>query len=214
SFPTRRSSDLEEPANLTAELRAAILRHPADPYLPLLGAALAWERQVGDPLPWLQRSLERSLANGRAHVLLAMVLHRHGALDQALLELRLAQEASETLVGDATRLALRWTQDPIMLDKAIPKNDEQARAWDALGAAAKSRALGAGCDERAIALGGTRVGPRERLVRDLVRAATMKTAPCGDRGRCTAVVERHIAAVAEHATDPAQADILRAEWLE
>src|SRR5207244_864257 len=90
SAPPRTSSQRQR---LRGDLRAAMRRHPAEPYFPLMGGALAWQEQDENPVPWLQRALERSRANGRAHLLLADVLHQHGARLQALMELRLALSA-------------------------------------------------------------------------------------------------------------------------
>src|SRR5205823_272275 len=46
-----------------AALRAMILRHPADPYFPLLGAAEASRAHDQSVMPWMQRTLERGAVN-------------------------------------------------------------------------------------------------------------------------------------------------------
>ncbi|MEO8903137.1 MAG: O-antigen ligase family protein, partial [Polyangiaceae bacterium] len=91
-------------AALRQDLRAAMLRHPAEAYFPRLGAVLAL--RVGDvePLPWISAALRRWEGDSRAHWILAQVLQKHGLLAQALLEARLAVEKDPelaTVVGSA-----------------------------------------------------------------------------------------------------------------
>src|SRR6185295_3468992 len=73
-----------------ASLHTWMLRHPAEPYFPLVGAMGAYRTHTENPIPWLQRSLERGQVNGRAHLLLAEVLSAPRTRRQAMLELRLA----------------------------------------------------------------------------------------------------------------------------
>ncbi|AKT37523.1 O-antigen ligase family protein [Chondromyces crocatus] len=107
-------------------LREATLRHPADPYFPLLGASLAWQSERDNPIPWLQRTLERSQRNGRAHLLLADVLADRGARSQALLELRFAVEDDLELVSAAALRAIRWTRSWSELERAAPEGKQGA----------------------------------------------------------------------------------------
>ena len=112
---------------LRQALRGAMSRHPADPYFPLVGALGAWQSGRESPIPWLQRSLERSQQNGRAHLLLAEVLASRGARPQALLELRLAAEDDPDLVTPAAQNALRWTRSYDELERAVPEGELGAR---------------------------------------------------------------------------------------
>ncbi len=78
------------------EVRAAMLRHPADPYFPLAGglrATLAHDESV---VPWVARALDRNPRYGRAHLLLARALNTHHRA-QARLEYRLAYQEDSTL---------------------------------------------------------------------------------------------------------------------
>lgn len=77
-------------------LRAAMLRHPAEPYFPFVGAVRASAAQDEPVLPWAARALERSPVYGRAHLLLARSLWRRNP-SQARLEYRLAVEQDELL---------------------------------------------------------------------------------------------------------------------
>jgi len=94
-------------AALRSEVRAAVRRHPAEPYFPLVGALLAWKARDENPMPWISWSLERDLTNGRAHLLAAEVVATRGARHQALLELRLALSDDAELAPAAMRLAVR-----------------------------------------------------------------------------------------------------------
>ena len=80
----------ENVSQLRDELRQMMRRHPAEPYFP------PGRRQPGRPHPrreharLAERTLERGVVNGRAHLLLAEVLAQRGARSQALLGLRFA----------------------------------------------------------------------------------------------------------------------------
>jgi tetratricopeptide (TPR) repeat protein len=92
---------------LRRDLRKAMLRHPAEPYFPLLYAELAWAAHDEGPFPGIGRSLERASVNGGAHLLLAQVLVADKRMPQARLELRLATHDDAQLVYAAAPLAVR-----------------------------------------------------------------------------------------------------------
>ncbi len=208
------NTDAATRARIVAELRAAILRHPADPYFPLLGALLAASSPEGTPMPWLQRSLERSLANGRAHLLLAQVLRQHGALRQALLELRLAQEADPNLIAPAARLGGAWANTVEQLAIMIPSNHDAAWTWDALGATSRDRTLGAECDRRALGIDANRPGPKIRLAQDLIVSLQDAEGRChDDRDACKTELDELIAGVREAMPDASMPVVLEARWL-
>ncbi|HVR18566.1 MAG TPA: hypothetical protein VMS65_02680, partial [Polyangiaceae bacterium] len=71
------------------ELRATMLRHPAEAYFPLVASIVA-AKTGDDPLRWIGRALERSPLDGQAHLLLSDVLAKKKAQRQALMHLRLA----------------------------------------------------------------------------------------------------------------------------
>lgn len=106
---------------LRASLGRAMLRHPAEPYFPRIGGYVAW--RVGDenPLPWVERALERGLSNGRTHYLLARILGSGGKVSQAILEGRLAVEYDPSLVKPVAALALKITPDAEQLVRVIPQ---------------------------------------------------------------------------------------------
>src|SRR5262249_34287745 len=68
-LPPRGTATASSIAGVRGLIRQAMLRHPADPYFPLVGASLAWSVKDQNPMPWLQRSLERAVLNSRAHLL-------------------------------------------------------------------------------------------------------------------------------------------------
>jgi tetratricopeptide (TPR) repeat protein len=74
-----------------ARARAAMLRHPSEPYLPFITALRVWESHEGNPMPWIGATLERAAVYGPAHWLLAHVVARRSP-SQARMEYRLAIE--------------------------------------------------------------------------------------------------------------------------
>jgi hypothetical protein len=78
------------------EVRAAMLRYPAEPFVPLMGAVRAQVNGEGSVVPWIGRALERNPRFGRAHLVLARSLRSTHAA-QARLEYRLAYENEDDL---------------------------------------------------------------------------------------------------------------------
>ncbi len=76
----------------------ALLRHPAEPYLPYAGALWATRSHAESVIPWVERTLERAPVYGPAHYLLARELSRRSPA-QARLEYRLAMTQDDRLVG-------------------------------------------------------------------------------------------------------------------
>lgn len=79
-------------------VRAAMLRHPAEPYFPLIGGVRASLSRTESVVPWVARALERSPTFGRAHLLLARELARR-VPSQARLSYRLAYEQDPDLAS-------------------------------------------------------------------------------------------------------------------
>ena len=226
----------ETKAALRAQIRASMMRHPAEPYFPLVGGMLAWQEHDQNAVPWLQRVLERSLVNGKAHLLLAQVLIGVPARSQALLELRLAVENDDTLTGPAAQLALKWAHNPDEILSTVPTGESRARSLDMLGALSTDRPVGARCDRMALELDPKLVGPHERLGADLVKVigaakgcpdgalceAELSSLPpgllgarpsCTDRPSCEALLETHIKAIETAGPGHSSAARLRASRL-
>jgi hypothetical protein len=85
-------------ADFDARARAAIERHPAEPYLPFMGALYAARTKDSSLLPWIERTLDRALVYGPAHLLLARWLTTRSP-SQARLEYRLTLDQSPELGG-------------------------------------------------------------------------------------------------------------------
>ncbi len=205
----------ERVRELRQQIRAAMLRHPAEPYFPLAGAYLAWQERDQSAMPWLQRALERSLVNGKAHLLLARVLVDRGAKRQGLMELRLAVEADPTLVGDAAELGARWAETREELWIAVPAGEPGGAMLDRLGGALTQRGrreLGAACDRTALERAPGLVGPRVRLASDLVEALSSAEG-CPERPSCLARFEAHLGRIRAVEPKRSTADRLRARLL-
>jgi tetratricopeptide (TPR) repeat protein len=86
--------------------RKAMLRHPAEPYLPFVTALRAVRARDESPMPWLGATLERARVYGPAHLLLARVVTQRSP-SQARLEYRLALEQAPELWGVVPQEAIR-----------------------------------------------------------------------------------------------------------
>ncbi|MGK3999759.1 O-antigen ligase family protein [Sorangium sp. So ce1024] len=189
-----------------AELRAAMLRHPAEPYFPLLGAVVALQGRSESPIPWLQRTLERSRRHGRAHLLLAEVLASRGARAQALLSLRLAVEDDPGVTGAAATLARQWTDRFDELARAVPDGEAGAEMLERMATAGDRRdalELRLRCAEEAIARAPERVVARWAAGDALLAMLEDPRSPrCGgpeggeeERAACARQIEEHAAAI-------------------
>jgi tetratricopeptide (TPR) repeat protein len=79
-------------------VRAAMLRHPAEPYLPFVMGLYAF-RQTGDSaLPWMGATLERAPVYGPAHLILARTVASRSP-SQARAEYRLSMQQAPGLAG-------------------------------------------------------------------------------------------------------------------
>lgn len=157
---------------LWSSLREAMLRHPAEAYFPRVGALLALRTKTVDPMPWVQRSLERSLTNGETHLIVAHVLARRGAVRQALLESRIAVEYNPRLSGRIGRAVVHWTSKPDEIELAAPRDEA---GGDVLFVAAQQLASPDQVDARRVLLRAAlqrapaSALPRRVLARELLR---------------------------------------------
>lgn len=78
--------------------RAAMSRHPAEPYLPYAVALRGALDHDDDPIPWIEATLERASVYGPAHLVLARVLATKSP-SQARLEYRLAMEQAPEIAA-------------------------------------------------------------------------------------------------------------------
>jgi tetratricopeptide (TPR) repeat protein len=199
-------------------LRSAMLRHPAEPYFSLLGALVAWQAKDANPMPWLERTLERSNMNGPAHLLLAQILVAKGAKAQALLELRLAAQDDPRLVQNAMTLATKLSQDYDDLASAAPPGVAGSYALHVLATnlvGPDLRPLRIRLEREALARDPNADWSHLALARDLMQDAANATGPCAsDGGRsCRDEVEAHARALDRILPQGAAADFVRAEML-
>jgi hypothetical protein len=110
----------DEIAQFRTRLRQAVLRHPAESFFPQLGSLVAMRTREGNALTWIARSLELAPTNGPAHLILADLLHSHGAIAQAMLHLRFAALYDHTLAGAVSLRAPAWAPSVDLLMQAIP----------------------------------------------------------------------------------------------
>jgi O-Antigen ligase len=88
-----------------AYARDTMLRHPADPYFPFVGAVRATVTRDESIVPWAGRAIERSPVYGRVHLLLARWLFSKNP-SQARLEYRTACIQDATLCSAEEALGL------------------------------------------------------------------------------------------------------------
>lgn len=117
---------------LRGRLRAAMLRHPAEPYFPRIGGYIAWRSRDENPLPWIDRALERGLTSGRTHYLLARVLATNGKVAQALLEGRFSLEYDPELVPRVAQLAVSIATTGQQLLDVVPQTVTASKTLDAI----------------------------------------------------------------------------------
>lgn len=194
----QRSLDAKDaPAEaVRADVVHMMSRYPAEYYFPLAGAVLA-ARTGETPMPWIQRALERGPTIGRTHLLLAQVLQRRGALNQALFELRLAVEYEPLLIGAASVLALTWSREPTELLRAVSDDTAGAIMLEALA----NQALTQGDRPLTLALDAEmlRRDPAKRLAHTQIAEISLTALEqdtCDDRVACEGAVTEHGEALA------------------
>lgn len=105
---------------LQRSIERAMLRHPADPYVPLIGSMLA-PRTNKTQFAWLNQALRRDPMSAPPHLMLADVLVERGATNQALAELRRTAELEPGLTTEiATRIA-KWANSVPDIMRAVPE---------------------------------------------------------------------------------------------
>lgn len=117
-------ADARDPAAkeaLRRLLHDAMERHPAEPYFPRMGALMAVRSHAENPVPWLQRALERAPTSGRSNYLLATFLASRGYVAQALMQVKLAVAQDPNLTRPATALVIHLSRGEADLWQAAPE---------------------------------------------------------------------------------------------
>jgi O-antigen ligase len=163
-------------ATLQRELRAAILRHPGDGYLPLLGGYLAGQLKQ-NTLTWLGRALERNPTSGRANLALAEALGAAGHRSQALIHLRLAGAYDYSLADRARDIAVALEPSVEALARGFPRDSIGGGAFAELcpKLAVSSRIP---CFREAVRRDASYETAQEGLARELLEALDAGREPC------------------------------------
>ncbi len=119
-------------------VRAAMMRHPSEPYLPFILGWRAEHTHDDDPMTWIEATLDRAHVYAPAHLVLAHFLLRRSP-SQARLEYRLtAEQAPElaTLVGMEGAQVVGGYYDALEL---APSGKNGTGVLDVMGAAIEAR---------------------------------------------------------------------------
>lgn len=202
-------------AQARAEVKAALLRLPADPYVPLVGALLTRESGAS-PFTWLNQALRRDPLSARPHYLLAETLHQRGALEQALLTLKTSAKLSPNFVGLACDKALLWAPDLDMLLRVVPEGPAGIATLNALAARSaadpirRERLI-----QQSLARSSRETSTNALAAQILLSALEQKAFPCvlEARARCEDQLRQHSAVVIASHSDPQLATSLKAQLL-
>jgi hypothetical protein len=191
------------------KLRESMRAHPGDPYFPRLGGMVAY-RSGDNPMPWIQRALERGPTYGRTHYLLALVLARAKARNQALFELKLAVTYDEVLREPAASQAVRWSRSFDELLRAVPDDGPGARQLLAMTRLLKDPELRLLCFEEAVRRDGRLVDARVGLIRGAIDTVAQGTkCPLRHDEDCARAAEQNTKALAD--TEPSSTRALELE---
>jgi len=118
--------------------RAAMLRHPAEPYLPFITGLRASYVHDESPLPWMAATLERAAVYAPAHLVLARTISSR-APAQARTEYRLAMEQFPDLVGLVVREASQLITGYYDAMELVPDGPPDLIVLDMLGTTIRDR---------------------------------------------------------------------------
>lgn len=194
---------------------AAIRRHPAEPYFPRIAALVAW-RSNQNPLPWLNRALERGLSAGRTHYLLGAFLATQGPRQQALLELRTAAVLDPALLRRVASVVVKVTTSVEELVRAAPTGEAGVPFLLAVAGEfpRTSEAPAVGLIEEAIRRKPVDTKVRLSLIGRLLAALGRENSFCsaGARADCVTKVETHLAWLERQRPIPPEVALLRSRF--
>lgn len=173
----------------SAAIRRSMLAHPADYYFPLAGAMVALQR-AENPIPWIQRALERGPVIGRTHFVLAEILARRNADNQALLELKTAVECEPALASTVGVFALQISRSASDLLRVVPEDSPASVQADVLEAMCERLDRPEDIDaveildRETLTRDPTRRSALERLVSRRLIALPTNTPPCESHAKC------------------------------
>jgi tetratricopeptide (TPR) repeat protein len=162
---------LRERRDARIELRSALTLHPSEPVFALLAATDASMRSDRSALRWVNRAMELAPHWTSPHLVAADWLRRHGALDQALLEVREAATLNPRGVsGTFCRILLGSPSLDTVLRAAPPGEDALVLMNLAASCAGISKQLEGEIDAKISSDFPRFLPARQRLARRLVAA--------------------------------------------
>lgn len=167
-------------AQFRHRLRAAVLRHPGESFFPLLGTLTELRKSEGEPLPWIARALALAPTNGPVNLVLADILHAHGATTQAMLHLRRAAQYDRTLTNAVGTRAALWAPSVDVLMQAIPDGPYRSDLFLETCPRQARLEQKIDCFRRATLDSPAVPGLRRQLAELLLSAVQAKQPPCQD----------------------------------
>jgi tetratricopeptide (TPR) repeat protein len=167
------------------EIRAAILRYPAEPYFPLAGGIHAQRVRDESAVPWVARALERYPTFGRAHYILARSLASHHRA-QARLEYRLAYTTDRALRPMIEREAAHLVDDFDSALELVADDADGAAMLESLATSLPSRlpATSVQLDAELERRAPRSTGPLRRRVQAAIVDVAAEEPWCSERSRC------------------------------
>jgi tetratricopeptide (TPR) repeat protein len=159
----------EPVAQMHAMARAAMLRHPAEPYLPFIVALRAARDRDDSAMPWIGAALERAEVYAPTHLVLARVVAQRSP-SQARAEYRRAMEQWPELVGTVIPEASRVVGTYYDAMELAPEGHTGIMVLEELAASIELRlpATRAMVDDELMARAPQRPGAAFRVARDAV----------------------------------------------
>jgi hypothetical protein len=156
----------------------AMLRHPAEPYLPFIVAQRASIARDDNPMPWIGATLERASMYGPAHLVLANMVAKRSP-SQGRLELRLAMEQEPEDPWVAMREAPSLVAGYYDATEVVPSGPLGVVMLDYLVQAVSERlpSTRVRLDEELSARSPLKPGPTLRAARDAVEDLEAKPEP-------------------------------------
>jgi tetratricopeptide (TPR) repeat protein len=170
------------------EVRARMLRHPAEPFIALAAAIHFQATREESAVPWIGHALERYSRFGRAHLVLARSLAASRARPQARLEYRLAYGYDSHLRTHVLREAPSLVDDYFSALELVPDGLDGAEMLDSLASALTSRlpSTAAMVDEELARRAPDTTGALRRRVADVMSDLSHDHPWCSDRNACVA----------------------------
>ncbi|HVW28575.1 MAG TPA: O-antigen ligase family protein [Polyangiaceae bacterium] len=208
--------DEEDARLLLGKISDSVMRHPADAFLPLLGAITARHVPGTRPVRWLGWALERDMMSGHGHMAAAYFLLKVGAIDQAFVELRTAAKLDPSLQSRAADWAVRYAREAADVMRVVPDGQDGIPMLIALSASPRLAAQRFDLLEMA-----TERDPSSMTAQTLAAHAFLEalenqnTTVChfAQQASCVERLNRHILAIAHLAPRDAMATEMTARML-